>query len=207
MASVTTWLTNLMIEASSAAFSRLVSSSPLSSTTCSGATSSKVSMVSAPTPRRDFISRRMASLGARTGLILRPVSVLRVSNPCVAEQTAGGHFDHAVDALQGKQFLLQQNARGKERKQLAVRLDVFQRGVTQTILLGQPAENVLFRLHRLLRAGADLLVKDGGVGGGELPGGDQSDRASSVAGLSAVFVSFIFFFVRGGALDDAATEQ
>jgi hypothetical protein len=59
-----TWLTNRMIEASSAALSRLVSSSPSSSTTWNGASSSSVSMVSAPTPRRFFISRWMAS-GAR----------------------------------------------------------------------------------------------------------------------------------------------
>ena len=59
------------------------------------------------------------------------------------EQPAGGDFHGAVDALEREQFLLQQNARGEQREQLAIRLDVVQRGVSQAVFLGQPAQDVL----------------------------------------------------------------
>src|SRR5208282_3852458 len=43
------------------------------------------------------------------------------------EEPAGGDFDRAVETLERKQFLLQQNARGKKREKLTVRFDVVQR--------------------------------------------------------------------------------
>src|SRR5689334_11001971 len=86
MASFNTWLTKRMIEASSAALSRSVSSRALSSTTWNGVSSSSVSMVSAPTPRCFLISRWMASVGERTGLRRKPVMVLSESSPWVAKR-------------------------------------------------------------------------------------------------------------------------
>src|SRR5208282_82135 len=59
------------------------------------------------------------------------------------EEPAGGDFDRAVETLERKQFLLQQNARGKKREKLTVRFDVVQRCVSEAVFLGQPAENIL----------------------------------------------------------------
>ena len=64
------------------------------------------------------------------------------------EQAAGGDFHRAVGALERKEFLLQQNARGKKREKLTVRLHVVQRSERQAVFLGQPAENLLLGLHR-----------------------------------------------------------
>ena len=107
-------------------------------------------MVSAPTPRRFLISRWMASLEARIGLRFKPVRVLSASKPLRGEQAAGGHFHRAVQALERKQFLLQEDAGGKEGKKLTVRFNVVQRGVIHPVFIGQPAENVLLALHRRL---------------------------------------------------------
>ena len=86
MESLRTWLTNRMIEASSAASSRLVPAAPSpSSTTCRSPSSCRVPMVSAPTPRRFFSSRWTASEGASTGRSRRPVSARNPSMPAVTK--------------------------------------------------------------------------------------------------------------------------
>ena len=67
------------------------------------------------------------------------------------EEAAGGHLDVAVHALERKQFLLQQDARGKKGEKLTIRLHVFERRVAQAIFGRQPAED--FLLARDLRLG------------------------------------------------------
>ena len=63
--------------------------------------------------------------------------------PLRGEQPAGGHLDVAVVALEREQFLLQQNARGKQGKKLTIRFHVFERRVAQAVFGRQPAEDVL----------------------------------------------------------------
>src|SRR5207237_7219577 len=64
------------------------------------------------------------------------------------EQTARGHLDSAVDTLERQQLFLEQNAGGEQREQLAIRLDVLQRGITQPVLGRQPLQNVFLRPQR-----------------------------------------------------------
>ena len=82
--------------------------------------------------------------------------------PLRGEQPAGGDFDRAVDALEREQFLLQQNARGKQREKLAIRLDVFQRREVEAVFLRQPAQNVLLGLDGGLctRASVSASIED-----------------------------------------------
>jgi hypothetical protein len=63
------------------------------------------------------------------------------------EEAAGGDLDGAVEALERQQFLLQQDAGGKKREKLAVRVHVVQRRVRQIVFLGQPAQDVLLGLN------------------------------------------------------------
>ena len=134
-----------MIEASSAALSRfgvfVRSFHQRPGTTPS---SPSVSIVSAPTPRRFFISRWMASLEARTGLRFRPVSVFSASSPCVAKSRLVATSTVPFRRRNGSNSSLQQNARGKKRKKLPVRLDVFERGISQPIFLSEPAQHIFF---------------------------------------------------------------
>ena len=58
------------------------------------------------------------------------------------KKAARGHFHRAVGALERKQFFLQQNARGKQREKLAIRLEIFQGRISEAVFGGQPAENV-----------------------------------------------------------------
>ena len=74
-----------MIDASSSAPASRLESSVFSSTTWTDFSSSSAPMVSAPTPRFFFISRRSASRGDRTNLRRRPVSERSVSSPRVAK--------------------------------------------------------------------------------------------------------------------------
>ena len=85
------------------------------------------------------------------------------------EQAAGGDFHRAVEALERKQFLLQQNAGGKKGEKLTVRFDVIQRGVGEAVFAGQPAQNVLLALHGRLGAGQRHRVDRG-----QLPGGNHA---------------------------------
>ena len=112
------------------------------------ASSSSVSIVSAPTPSRFFISRWIASLEASTGLRFKPGHRLERIQSLRGEQAAGRHFDRAVHAAQRQQFFLQQNARGEQREQLPIRFDVLQRRITQAIFIGQPAQHIFFSLKR-----------------------------------------------------------
>ena len=73
--------------------------------------------------------------------------------PLRREQPAGGDFHRAVETPERKQFLLQQNARGKKREKLTVRFHVVQRRVSEAVFPGQPAENVFLILHGRLGAG------------------------------------------------------
>ena len=63
------------------------------------------------------------------------------------EQPAGGDFDVAVDALERKEFLLQQNARGKKGEKLTIRIHVFERRVAEAVFGREPAENFLLALR------------------------------------------------------------
>src|ERR1035441_6391745 len=68
--------------------------------------------------------------------------------PLRGEESAGRHFDRPVDPLQRQQFRLEQNPRREKGKQLAVRVNVIQRGESQAVFLGQPAQYLLLRLKR-----------------------------------------------------------
>ena len=110
-------------------------------------------MVSAPTPRRFLISRWMASVGGEDRLEIQAGHRLQRVEPLRGKEPAGGHFHRAVDALEREQFLLQQKARGKKRKQLAVRLHVIERRVSQAVFLRQPAQDVFLALTRAIFRG------------------------------------------------------
>ena len=81
--------------------------------------------------------------------------------PLRGKQAAGGHFHRAVHAPQRQQFFLEQDARGEQREQLAVRLDVLQRRVGQAVFLrpatgGRPPRSVapFWPLARLAAPGS-----------------------------------------------------
>ena len=65
--------------------------------------------------------------------------------PLGREEPAGGNFHGAVGSPQGKQLFLEQNTRGEQREKLAVRLNIFQRGVGDVVFLRQPAEHLFLR--------------------------------------------------------------
>ena len=90
----------------------------------------------------DGFGRGQDGLDFQAGQGLEGVQALR------GEKAAGGDLNDAVEALQGKQFFLGQDAGGKEGKEFAVRLDVVQRGENQMIFIGQPAEDVVLGLHQ-----------------------------------------------------------
>jgi hypothetical protein len=90
------------------------------------------------------------------------------------EQAAGGHLDHAVEALQGEQFLLEQNAGWKEGKEFAIRINVVERGEIQMIFLGQPAQDMILVQNQFGLALGGLGGKDAGVGHGQLLGFDHA---------------------------------
>src|SRR5437899_287092 len=60
------------------------------------------------------------------------------------KQPAGRDLDRPVLPPERQQLLLQQNAGGKERQKLSIRLDVIQRCIRQPVFLREPAKNVLF---------------------------------------------------------------
>ena len=83
------------------------------------------------------------------------------------EQTADGDLDVAVLLAQRQHLLPQEDARREAREDRPVGIAVFQRGVFQAILAGQPLQNFLLRVrhdgHRLQRVrvqGGKLAVLD-----------------------------------------------
>ena len=89
------------------------------------------------------------------------------------EKAAGSHFDRAVEPAQRKQFFFEQNTGGEKREKLAVGLDILERGVTQTVLAGQPPKNVFFGGRPAARTHWPLLGQMLGIDGGQLPGGNH----------------------------------
>ena len=83
------------------------------------------------------------------------------------EKSARCDFDVAVHALEWKEFLLQQNARGKKREKLTIRLHVFKRREAEAVFVREPAENFLF-------AGQIQFREHGGVQRRQLPGRDHA---------------------------------
>ena len=83
------------------------------------------------------------------------------------KEAAGGHLHQAVHAAEWQQFLLQQNPGWKQREQLAIRFDLFQRCVVQAVFSGQPAQDFLL-------AGQRQSGERSGVQGGQLPERDHA---------------------------------
>jgi hypothetical protein len=111
----------------------------------------------------DRLGGRENRLEVQAGQSFQRVESLR------GEKPAGGDFDVAVHALERKQFLLQQNARGKKGKKLTIRLHVFERRVAEAVFRRQPAENFFLALD--LRLGAKQCVR---VQRRQLPGRDHA---------------------------------
>src|SRR5208282_3484470 len=57
--------------------------------------------------------------GGEDGLEVQARQCFERIKPLRGEEPAGGDFNRAVETLERKQFLLQQNARGKKREKLA----------------------------------------------------------------------------------------
>ena len=68
--------------------------------------------------------------------------------PLGRKEPAGGHLHRAIHAAERQQLILQQNARGEQREDFLVRLDIFQRSEREAVLLGEPAEHILLRPNR-----------------------------------------------------------
>ena len=111
--------------------------------------------------------------GREHGLEAQARHRLERVQPLGREQPAGGDLDVPVDAAQRKQFLLQQHARGEQREQLLVRLDVLERRVGQVVFLRQPAEHVLLGWTRRGRPRRRAAGQRPGVARGQLPGGNH----------------------------------
>ena len=112
------------------------------------------------------------------------------------KETAGGDFDGAVDPLERKEFLLQQNAGGKQGKKLAVRVNVVQRRVSEAVFLRQPAKDVFLVLDGGFRANQRRRVSRR-----QLPGRDHAIQqlfqrdVLSGSFTHIVNISFSFGFV------------
>src|ERR1017187_4745595 len=85
------------------------------------------------------------------------------------EEAAGGDFDGAGDSLARKGFLLQQNAGGKKREKLTIRVNVVQGRVSEAVFLRQPAKDVFLVLDRGFRANQRRRVSRR-----QLPGRDHA---------------------------------
>ena len=90
--------------------------------------------------------------------------------PRRGEESAERDLDMAVGLTQRQHFLSQQDARGEPGENVAVGLDVFERGVFQTVLAGEPAEDFLLALGRGAVQARECL----GVEGGELTALDHA---------------------------------
>ena len=87
------------------------------------------------------------------------------------KKAAGGDFNGTVVAFERKQFFLQQDARRKKRKQLTIRLDVFERREAEAVFGRKPAENFLLARELQMRSRECFRVQCG-----KLPGRDHASQ-------------------------------
>ena len=176
IASFSTWLTKRMIEASSAALSRFVSlTPPLSSTTCRPLSSSSVSIVSAPTPSRFFISRWITSVGASTGRSRRPVRAFSPSRPWVAKSRLVAISIWLSTRRSGSSSSRSSRRAGKSERTCLSGSSSSSDGIADAVFAREPAQ------HALLgdRFGRGILAEERPrIGRGELPVRDHARRAA-----------------------------
>ena len=100
--------------------------------------------------------------GGQDGLEVQAGDGLAGVESLGGEEAADGDFHGAVDALEREDFLLKQQARGEQGEQLAIRLDVLERGEGQAVFMGEPAQDGLFggRGRNFSRASAAASIED-----------------------------------------------
>ena len=179
-ASLSTWLTKRMIEASAAALSRSPSS-PASSMTWKLSSCSSRFSVSAPTPRCFLISRCTASPTARIGCSFRFVSVRRPSRPGVAKSRLHATSTTPSTSRSGSSSSFSRIRAGNCESSPRSGSTPFEIAKLQPVLRREPAEHLLLGPRVRLPRRGERLERLRVHRGNLLPlhhGGEQIDNGS-----------------------------